>query len=53
MTFAERKLTHIEGLIEACEAVGEDRVPTERIRLILEMENEVGDEVENLSCDSV
>lgn len=44
MTFAERKLIHIEGLLEAFEAVGEDSIPIDRIRFILEMDNELGDE---------
>lgn len=44
MTFAERKLIHLEGLIEAFEADGYDVIPIDRIRIILEMENECGDE---------
>ena len=44
MTFAERKLIHLEGLIEAYEQQGDEHIPINRIREILEMENEVGDE---------
>lgn len=46
MNPAERKLIHIQGLIESYLAQGEDFIPNEKIQTILDMEPEPFDEEE-------
>ena len=46
MNPAERKITHIEGLVEAYYQRGEDEIPIERIQVILSAEPEPFDEEE-------